>query len=66
MKKLLDHIDMIDAIFDQLVKELKEILPDLGKHLAMDSKAISSFAKRKISNQISNQKEDGRRDVAAD
>lgn len=62
MKKLLDHADMIEAIFDRLVKELKDVLPDFGKQLAIDSKAISSFAKRKNSNQ----KEDGRRDIDAD
>jgi Transposase domain (DUF772) len=37
---------IIDEIFDDLVKQLQELLPDFGKELAFDSKAISSFGKR--------------------
>ncbi|MFT9486885.1 MAG: transposase, partial [Tepidibacillus sp.] len=45
-----------------LVKQLSEVLPEFGKHLAMDSKAISSFAKRKNKSESP----DGRRDTDAD
>ena len=53
---------LIEGMFDQLVKQIGEALPDFGKHLAMDSKAISSFAKRKNKNEA----RDGRRDTDAD
>jgi hypothetical protein len=29
-------------------EQLREILPEFGKHLAIDSKAILSFAKRQL------------------
>lgn len=62
LKSLLGHESMIEEMFDQLVQQIGEVLPDFGKHLAMDSKAIASFAKRK------NKKgtPDGRRDIDAD
>jgi len=41
---------------------LTEVLPDFGEHLALDSKAVSSFAKSKNKNQTP----DGRRDTEAD
>jgi len=62
LKKLLNHIEEIEEIFERLVTQLPELLPDLGKHLAIDSKAISSFARRKNGNQAP----DGRRDSDAD
>lgn len=62
LKKLIKHKKQIEEIFDDLVEQIKELLPEFGKHLAMDSKAISSFAKR----QNKNQKKDGRRETDAD
>jgi hypothetical protein len=47
----------VEAIFDALLKRLGELLPDLGTHLAVDSKAISSAGKP------SNKAPDGRRDT---
>ncbi len=61
-KILFAHEAMVNDIFDNLVKQLKEILPDFGKRLAIDSKSISSFAKHKNKNQ----EPDGRRDTDAD
>ena len=46
-KTLMAHETMIDGLFNRLVKELTEILQDFGKHLAIDSKAVPSFAKHK-------------------
>lgn len=34
----------IDRIFNNLIEELKKLLPDIGEHLAIDSKAINSYA----------------------
>jgi hypothetical protein len=61
LKKLLNHTEEIEEIFERLVTQLPELLPDLGKHLAIDSKAISSFARRKNGNEAP----DGRRDTVA-
>lgn len=62
LKKLIEHESWIDGIFDKLVKQLSAILADFGKHLAMDSKAISSFSKHKNKDETP----DGRRDTDAD
>ena len=43
--KLMKRQTMIDRMFDALVEELKNHLPDLGKHLSIDSKKIESYAK---------------------
>jgi Transposase DDE domain/Transposase domain (DUF772) len=37
---------LIDAIFDDLVKQLQKILPNFGEDLAFDSKAIASLGQR--------------------
>lgn len=62
LKLLMEHEVRIEEMFDNLVKQLAEALPELGKHLAMDSKAISSFAKHKNKQETP----DGRRDTDAD
>ena len=62
LKKLLAHEDEINKIFEKLVEELRRLLPDFGKDLAIDSKAINSLA----SGVNKNEKADGRRDKDAD
>jgi len=62
LKKLYEHEEEINKIFEKLVEELKRLLPDFGKDLAIDSKAIKSLAKR----ENKNRKTDGRRDKDAD
>ena len=48
---LFKQAPLVDAMFDQLVQQLREALPDYGEHWAMDnSKAIASFAKHKNKN----------------
>lgn len=59
---LMAYETLIDGMFEQLVEQIREVLPDFGKHLAMDSKAIESFAAGKNRNE----KADGRRDIDAD
>lgn len=54
--------EMVNAIFDNLVDELEEILPGFGVNLAIDGKAISSLSK----GENKNKKKDGRRDLDAD
>jgi transposase len=43
---VLKHSPLIDEIFNNLVRQLKELLPNMGKEIAFDSKAISSFARK--------------------
>lgn len=62
LKKLIKQREQIEEIFDDLVEQIQQLLPEFGKHLAIDSKAISSYAKR----QNKKQKEDGRRETDAD
>lgn len=62
LKTLMDHEELVDQLFERLVQGITHLLPDFGKHLAMDSKAIPSFAKHKNKEEM----EDGRRDLDAD
>jgi hypothetical protein len=56
----MEYESLSDGMFDKLVIQLSEVLPDFGKHLAIDSKAIESFAEHKNKNETA----DGRRDTA--
>jgi hypothetical protein len=47
LKKLMKKQREIDRMFDELIKQLKEYLPGLGRHLAIDSKKIESYARGK-------------------
>lgn len=58
---LMDHIEDIEKIFDNVIKQLTLILPDFGKKLAGDGKAIRSLAAR----ENKNKNVDGRRDLDA-
>lgn len=57
---LLQQEKTIKAMFNQLIQQLREHLPDLGSHLAIDGKAIPSAGKP------SHKDPDGRRDTDAD
>lgn len=59
---LLENISEVEGIFDSLLKEIIQMLPDFGKRLAMDGKALNSVAVR----ENKNKDEDGRRDLDAD
>jgi len=61
-KKLMSMPEEIDSIFDQLVEDLRSVLPDFGQDLAVDGKAISSRARRSPKQS----EQDGRRDNDAD
>jgi hypothetical protein len=43
--KLLRHADLIDALFARLIERLRELLPDFGRDLAIDGKAIGAWSK---------------------
>ncbi len=53
---------MIAALFDRLVDAWQDLLPDFGERLAIDSKALPSWASRPPKNPTP----DGRRDWDAD
>jgi len=45
--KLMRHADEVENIFTRLVDEIRVLLPDFGRILAIDSKAVSSLARGK-------------------
>ena len=47
LKKLIKHRKEINKMFNKLVGELVELLPDVGTHLVVDSKEIDSYSKGK-------------------
>jgi len=59
LSSLMRHVDLLEAMFDRLVDEIAEILPDYGEHLAIDGKALASFARGKSGSE----EPDGRRDT---
>lgn len=60
LHELSGHQEMIDGMFHSLVEMVREVLPDFGKVLAVDSKALESFG-----NPTSKAPGDGRRDTDA-
>lgn len=66
LSKLLekDQKDYLEEIFDNLIEELQELLPDFGEHLGIDGKAIESFANSHDYEE--GIKDDRRRDLDAD
>lgn len=65
LKVLLEHQELLDEMFHQLVELLKEHLPELGRKLAVDSKAIPSFG-RPVADEDKKKLDDRRRDTDAD
>ncbi len=63
-KKLYNHYKLVEKIFNQLVVDIQKELPDFGKNLSGDGKAVHSLASPNKNNH--NLKFDGRRDVDAD
>jgi hypothetical protein len=47
LKLLFKEFDLIQNIFNRLVQEITSLLPDFGKTLAIDGKAIPSYGKKK-------------------
>ena len=62
LSNLMEEQELINEMFETAVSEIAKLLPDFGKTLAIDGKAINSYARRPNKNR----KEDGRRDLDAD
>jgi len=60
---LIGRVDLVDQMFDDLVEQLREVLPGFGQILAMDGKAIPTFANRRKG--LKDMPRDGRRDIDA-
>jgi hypothetical protein len=65
LKLIVEHREKLVEIFHRLVAELGEVLPDLGRRLAVDSKALRS-AGRPVRDEGKQKERDGRRDLDAD
>ena len=57
LHRVLDQAPRVETIFDTLVAQLAEVLPDFGQSLALDSKSIPLFAKHRTDDTAA----DGRR-----
>ncbi len=64
LKRLMECAGLMDAMFEELVEALRRVLPDFGKTLAVDGKAIQTHA-RPRSRDAPAPNPDGRRDVDA-
>lgn len=62
LSSLMEEQELIDEMFETAVSEIAELLPDFGGKLAIDGKAIQSYA-NKVNK---NDKKDGRRELDAD
>jgi len=66
LKKLMARQKLLEAMFNWLVEELTGHLPDFGRVLAIDGKAVASYARGRKRQAAKEVKPDGRRDVDAD
>lgn len=62
--------DLLKGMFDALVEQIAEVLPDYGQHLAIDGKALASYARGRSKGEreaaTGQQEPDGRRDIDAE
>ena len=67
LRNLMKHAEEIEMMFDDLVEKLKEELPDFGKYLVVDGKAIDTHANgKKRAREEGRKGSDGRHDRDAD
>lgn len=65
LRRLMDHLDEIEEIFDKLVEELGDRLEGFGRVLVVDGKPIRSHGRRRRGDE-NRRGPDGRRDTDAD
>ena len=61
LSNLMKEQGLINEMFDTALKEIMKLLTDFGETLAIDGKAIESYARK----ENENNEEDGRRDMDA-
>jgi len=67
LRGLFRHAGLIDAMFDELVESLRAELPEFGRYMAGDGKAIPTHARaRRKEDKEKPRRRDGRRDIDAD
>jgi len=66
LRNVMANSAAIGKMFDGLVRELEALLPDLGRELAMDGKAISSYANGKRGEPAGKEEPGRRRDEDAE
>jgi len=70
LASVIKHEDQVKGMFDALVEQIAGVLPDYGQHLAIDGKAVASFARGGSKAEEvaggAQQKPDGRRDIDAE
>ena len=44
IQRLSHHVDLVEAVFTNLTDQLKEMLPDLGTHVAVDSTTVRTHS----------------------
>jgi hypothetical protein len=49
IRNVINHRDLIEKMFDDLVEVLHEALPKFGKHLAFDGKPIRAYSRGEVS-----------------
>jgi len=69
LSSVMKQEDLVKGMFDSLVEQVAEVLPDYGEHLAVDGKALASYAagtsKAEEEAGEGQQEPDGRRDTDA-
>lgn len=67
LASVMKRVDLLDAIFARLVSEIAAALPDYGAHLAVDGKALASYARgtSKDEKPTEEPRPEGRRDTDA-
>ena len=65
LKRLMRHAEVVEALFEALVEELRQVLDSFGRRPAVDGKGIATHARARRGDEEGG-KRDGRRDVDAD
>lgn len=61
LSNVIEERELVEEMFNTAIEEIMKLLPDFGKTLVMDGKAIGSYAKK----ENESQDKDGRRDTDA-
>jgi hypothetical protein len=65
LSKLITHKELIDGMFETMVRTIAELVPDFGRVLAIDGKQLNSYGKA-VADEKTRERGDGRRENDAD